>query len=406
MYNKIKLYFRFRKLEAKLKKAGKITDLSKSNDGFRKHVLIIDDKIPEYDKDSGSRRLTEIIKLLLKNGYGVYLLPNVKEYKYKADYAEYFRQLGVVVYEPAVTPQGKLITREGFIEQVAQKSDFAWLHRPNIFEKYYPVVKRFSPEIPVIFDMVDFHYLRMMREADLKNDPALVKDAEKNLKVELENCRKADKVIVISDKDKEALASHYPDTSKMEIIGNIHNHLPKTSEFKSFNDRRGLLFIGGFAHKPNEDAVLWLHNEIMPLVWKKNPDIRVAIVGSNPTDAVVAQQSERFSIVGYVEDVAPYFNDARIFVAPLRYGAGIKGKIGQSLEFSLPLVTTPVGAEGFDFGSYSNIIISDTADDLAEKIIGLYNNEQLWNEVSDASADVIEPFSLQTVERSILKALS
>lgn len=406
MYNSIKLYFRFRKLASKLKKAGRITNLSETGSGFKKHVLIVDDKIPEHDKDSGSRRLTEIIKLLVKNGYGVYLLPNVKEYKYKAEYAQYFRNLGVVVYEPAVTPEGRLVTREVFVELIADKLDFAWLHRPNIFEKYYPVVKKYRPDIPVIFDMVDFHYLRMKREAELKNDPSLIKEAEKNLKTEFENCSKADKVIVISDKDKEALANYYNDTAKMEIIGNIHNHIPKTKDFKSFDGREGLLFIGGFAHKPNEDAVLWLHNEIMPLVWEKQPDITVKIVGSNPTDAVKALHSDKFQIVGYVEDAEPYFNNARIFAAPLRYGAGIKGKIGQSLEYSLPLVTTPVGAEGFDFGTHAQAMTGMTAKELAEKIVALYNDEVLWNNVSDASAGIIEPFSLQSVERSILKALS
>lgn len=404
MYNAIKLWFKFSKLRKKLKKQGKVIDFTLPENG-RSYVLIVDDKVPEYDQDSGSRRLTEIVKLLIANGYGVCLLANVKEYKFRTQYVDYFRSLGAVVYEPAVSPKGKLVTKERFIETVAPQLSHAWLHRPNIFEKYYPIVRSFRPDIPVLFDMVDFHYLRMKREAELTNDPSKIKEAEKHLKQELDNCAKADKIIVISDRDKEALLKFYPDSSKMEVIGNIHDHLPKKADFPGFDKREGLLFIGGFAHKPNEDAVLFLHNEIMPLVWKELPEVKVTIVGSNPSDAVKALNSQRFYITGYVEDAEPYFKEARLFVAPLRYGAGIKGKIGQSMEYSLPLVTTQVGAEGFDFAGLEDAMIADSAEPFAQKIVSLYTDAQKWQQVSEASDKVIAPFSLEAVERSILKLL-
>jgi hypothetical protein len=404
MYKSIKLWFRYNLLRKKLCNQRNIIDYSIIEEG-KKYVLVVDDKMPEYNKDSGSRRLTEIMRLIVTNGYGVYLLADVKEYRFSKEYVSYFQNLGAIVYQPAISPKGDLITREKFIEIVAPQLSYAWLHRPNIFEKYYPVLKKHAPSVPVAFDMVDFHYLRIKREAELNYTPSKIEEAEKHLKQELSNCSKADKIIVISENDKAALLEFYPDKRKMEVIGNIHDHISPGNNFYNFKDRSGLLFIGGFAHKPNEDAVLFLHNDIMPLVWKQLPDVIVNIVGSNPSEAVKALNKPQFKIVGYVDDAGPYFVQSRLFVAPLRYGAGIKGKIGQSMEYSLPLVTTPIGAEGFDFSEVENIVIAETAQDFAQKIISLYTDEEKWNAVSAGAVKVIAPFSLKAVEASVLKLL-
>lgn len=404
MYNTVKIFFKHRLLQQKLAKQNLIIDFSlKERD--KKHVLIVDDKVPEFDKDSGSRRLTEIIKILIKNGYKVSLLANVKEYKFNTAYVGYFRDLGVNVYQPAISPNGKLVTKKMFLQTIVNDLSYVWLHRPGIFTKYHTLIKAINPNVPVVFDMVDFHYLRMKREAELTNDPAKFKIAREHLNEELNNCILADKVIVISEMDKEALLEFYDKKDKMVVIGNIHDHISKDVDFKTFKERKDLLFIGGFAHAPNEDAVLFLHDSVMPLVWEKHPDIKVNIVGSNPTHAVLNLNSEKFKIVGYVEDASVYFNSSRLFVALLRYGAGIKGKIGQSLEYSLPLVTTAVGAEGFDFYDFSDEMVAETPAALADRIVYLYENELLWNAISDAAAGFIAPYSLNTVEKQVLYML-
>lgn len=115
--------------------------------------------------------------------------------------------------------------------------------------------------------------------------------------------------------------------------------------------------------------------------------------------------SDRFKVLGYVEDISEYFNTSRVFVAPLRYGAGVKGKIGQSLEYGLPLVTTPIGAEGFDFKAQADHVIDTTAQGLANKILKLYQDETVWKEVSEASKEVLEPFSISHIEEQVLKVL-
>lgn len=400
MFKSIKLYFRLKFLAKKLRKENKQFDFI-GNLKYDSNVIIVDTKVPEFDKDSGSRRLTEIIKLLIANKIGVFLLADFKEYRFATNYVQYFKDLGVVVYEPSVNNSGKLITKNDFLKQVLPFANFAWLHRPEIFEKYYPIVKKNKPDLKIFFDMVDFHYIRFKRESELTANPDIMKNADKYLKLELDNCQKADKIIVISDVEKETLKDFYTEDSKIISIGNIHQYIENKNPV-SFEDRKDLLFIGGFDHKPNVDAVKYLSNEIMPLLWKSEPEISISIIGSNPPESILMLNSDKFKIIGFVKEVSPYFLNSRIFLAPLRYGAGIKGKIGQSLEFGLPLVTTSIGAEGFNFKENRNIIVGNTSQEIVENILLLYKNKEVWEKISSDSKKVIGPFSINTIENKIL----
>ncbi|MBD3862525.1 glycosyltransferase family 4 protein [Olleya marilimosa] len=370
-----------------------------------KNVLIIDEIIPEFNKDSGSRRLTEIIKLLLKNKVSVFLIADLKQYKYKSDYIKKFKDLGVNVYQPSIDQKGQLVTKEDFIKLITPKIDVAWLHRPTIFSKFQSLVKTANPNIKLVFDMVDFHYVRLLREYELNKDEALKAEAEKFLKIELENCKNADVVIAISTTDKELLKQHFNTNEKVVLISNIHQHIDKSDKFNSFEKRNDLLFVGSFRHDPNSDAVKYLKENIMPLVWKVIPDLKVNIIGSYITDDIEALASDRFKLLGFVDDLDAVINTTKLFVAPLRFGAGIKGKIGQSLEHSLPLVTTNVGAEGFDFGEQTNVMIANNAEAIAQKVIDLYTNKILWEEASNSCKTILEPFSLKVTENQVLQII-
>jgi len=406
MYKKIKVYFKNKNLESKLKKANKYWDYkTNATASSAKNVLIIDDKLPEYDKDSGSRRLHLIIEILLKNNVNVFLLADFKEYKFKDEYVNYYKKLGVIVYEPSLNLNNKLITKNDFIASIANEIDLVWLHRPLIFNKYFSVIKKYNSKVKIVFDMVDFHYIRMKREADLRNDKKILAEANKFLNIEIENCKKADQIIVISETDKTNLLPFYKEASKMIVIGNIHDVIKNNPDSLSFNERKELLFVGSFEHLPNIDALFYLKNEIMPLVWKNNPEIKVVVIGSKPTPEVLNLNDANFNVLGYVSDLSQYFNTSRLFVAPLRYGAGIKGKIGQSMEFKLPLITTEVGAEGFDFGTLKEPMVASNAEDFAQKINVLYHDEHLWNQISTNSEKVLEPFSSELLEKNIMSLM-
>jgi hypoxanthine phosphoribosyltransferase len=375
-------------------------------DFSNKNVLLIDEIVPEYNKDSGSRRLTTIIKLLLENKVTVFLMADYKQHKYKSDYLNYFKELGVIVYEPALDKSNKLITKNVFLKNIMPHISATWLHRPRVFSKYFKTIKALNSKTEIIFDMCDFHYLRLKREWEQKGDVALKIEAEKNLKQEIEICKKADKIIAITHEDLNAILPFYNVPEKFEVVSNIHQYVEKPSNFPTFELRNDLLFVGNFRHSPNEDALLYLHDKIMPLIWAKHPEVNVQIVGSYPTDKVKALHSERFIVHGFVDSIVDFFYNSKVFIAPLRYGAGIKGKIGQSLEYSLPVVTTKVGAEGFDFGPFKNQLIAETPEDLASKLIELYTNKNLWQEVSAYSETILQPFSTQVTEKNILRAIN
>lgn len=367
-------------------------------------VLIVDNHIPEFNRDSGSRRLFELIKLMLSNDMSVFLLADLKEYKYKSDYIETYRNQGVYVYEPFLDEHNTLITKARFIQKIAPSLRYAWLHRPTIFDKYYTAVKSANAKCKCIYDMVDFHYLRLIREYELNKKSNLKKDAEAFLSLEINNCKKADTVIAISENDKASLKAYFKEDNKIEVIGNVHQYIEKEDGFKPFDTRKQLLFLGGFKHLPNVDAVIYLKQEIMPLVWKNDPNIDVVIVGSYPPQEVLDLHSDKFIVKGFVEDVSEYFKHSKLFVAPLRYGAGVKGKIGQSFEWSLPVITTDVGIEGFDVSPFHDDMIGNTPEDFASKILKIYNDETLWNDISDHSKVILKPFSLQGID-TVLKSV-
>jgi len=400
MFTTLKLAFKYHFLKKKLRNSNTYFNLKNIN-YQNKNVLIIDSIIPEYNKDSGSRRLLEIIKLLLKNKVGVFLMADKKEYRYKKEYIKTYEDLGVIVYQPSIDSDNKLITKHIFIKTIAPNLHYAWLHRPDVFMKYHAIIKKTNKNCQLIYDMVDFHYLRLIRQWEQHKIKKFKIDAEKHLKMEVENCRKADQIILISENDKKYLRNYYNQESKMVVIGNVHKFLQKPKTFKTFTNRKQLLFVGGFKHLPNIDAVLFCHNEVMPLVWEQDPSIELIIVGSHPTPEILELHSGKIIIKGFVDDISKFFSDAKLFIAPLRYGAGIKGKIGQSFEHSLPVVTTEVGAEGFNFSPYSIDMIANSAEGLASNIIKLYEDEKLWNAISDHSDKIIAPFSISHIESQL-----
>src|SRR5690606_20446639 len=157
IYKDLRLKYKNHQLKVALTKAKKVLDVSKIPYA-NKNVLIIDAIIPEFDKDSGSRRLFKIINMLWSHGFGVFLIADKKEYTYNTYYVAHYRKLGVVVYEPSIDQRGAFVTKETFIEASLPKIDFAWLHRVDVFKTYSQLVFS-NNSIKLIYDMVDFHYL-------------------------------------------------------------------------------------------------------------------------------------------------------------------------------------------------------------------------------------------------------
>ena len=349
-----------------------------------KHILIIDHYAPTFDKDSGSVRMLNMLQILQKMDYKVSFWPD--DLTYDPRYTKTLQNLGIEIY------YGEL-SFEDFIREQGNNLDAVLMSRPATAKKYLQLVKKYS-NAQTIFDTVDLHFVREQRRMELE-----VQDW-KNLEFFL--AEEADSTLVVSPTEKEILAAeNFADN--VSVVSNIHSLEPCIN---SFEDRHGLMFIGGFAHPPNEEGIVWFIEYILPLIRKKIPDIHLTIVGSDATERLRAMESPTITVTGYVEDVSCYFSESRVFVSPLLHGAGVKGKIGQSFSYGLPVVTTSIGAEGMHLTDRHNALISDSETAFASKVIDLYTDKFLWQQISTNCRQVIrEQFSVDTIRAALEKVL-
>jgi glycosyltransferase involved in cell wall biosynthesis len=190
--------------------------------------------------------------------------------------------------------------------------------------------------------------------------------------------------------------------ARVRVLSNIHELLPGG---KPWAEREGLVFIGGFQHPPNTDAVLWYAREILPHVRRLLPGVKTTIVGADPPATVRALASDDLVITGYVPDVAPYFTGCRVSIAPLRYGAGVKGKVNLAMSYGLPVVATPASVEGMSLTPGEDVLVAETAEGFAEAICRLYNDPVLWEKLSAGGRDNIRTHFSRDVARAALEEL-
>ncbi len=349
-----------------------------------KHILVIDHRCPTFDRDSGSLRMLNMLQILQELGYTVAFWPD--DLAHDAKYTRKLQDLGIETF------YGDL-DFEAYIAEHGDKFDVVLLSRPVTAKKYLQLVKKYS-NAQTIFDTVDLHFVRERRRLEL--EVAQWKNLEFFLAEE------ADTTFVVSPTELEIL-SNERFSNKLAVISNIHSLEPCT---KSYSDREGLMFIGGFAHPPNEEGIIWFIDYILPVIRRQLPGIHLTIVGSDPSERLKAMASSQITVTGYVEDVSSYFNNCRVFVSPLRHGAGVKGKIGQSFSFGLPVVTTSIGAEGMQLIDGHNALISDSETEFARKVVDLYTDKFLWHRLSTNGRQVInEQFSADTVRVALAQAL-
>ena len=171
------------------------------------------------------------------------------------------------------------------------------------------------------------------------------------------------------------------------LLPNVHPSLSLPAEPEG---RSGLLFVGGYEHEPNVDAVQWFCAEVLPLIEATTGPLPVTLAGSRPTEVVRKLASASISIPGWVEDLSPLYERARVVIAPLRWGAGVKGKVGEAMAYGVPVVTTTIGAEGIAVRSGFDIEVANTPRAFADAVLGLLTNNQRWSAQSAAGQTTIE----------------
>lgn len=357
-----------------------------------KSILFIDDVIPAPDQDSGSNRLFQILNITQSLGYHVIFMPN--DGNKRGHYFDSMIEAGFeILYK---YPNRKKML--ALLPEILTHIDAIWLCKPHINQTFKSLFENNNRPL-WIYDTVDLHYLRTQREAHVGNNFELLQAAEQTKQLELSIARCADVTIAITKNELSVLRQE--NIKNVTVIPNIHKIITPSELPLSFEERSGILFIGGYLHSPNIDAAKWLIQHIMPQVWKTFPKIKVTLLGSNPPGEISSLESPMVSVPGYIHDVSPYFNSCRIFVAPLRFGAGMKGKIGQSLEHNLPIVSTTIGIEGMDLTDNYNILVADDTDNFAAKIIELYHSEELWKTIQRNSLMALNEFSVEKAQQNI-----
>lgn len=364
----------------------------------KKTILFIDTYVPLHDQESGSYRLFNIIKIFIKLDYFVIFMPD--NGFPQEPYTSELQNLGVeVLYSTHQQPSLK----EQMIKRL-ELINIAWVCRPDLCSKYINTIKK-NLKIKIIYDTVDLHFLRIKRQEELissedTSNPSLT-SWQKLREMELNMAKVAETTVVVTDVEKKILEDFH--MSNVIVVPNVHNQYQ--GKLPDFDHRTGLLFIGGYNHTPNVDAVIWLCKEIMPLIWQKQPKIRLTLLGSNPpTQVRDLARDHRIEVPGYIQEVEPYFLKSRVFIAPLRYGAGMKGKIGQSLSYGLPTVTTSIGAEGMGLTHEVDVLIANQPKDFAQAVLKVYDDCVFWSFLSLNSLKIIKKYSPEMVTL-ILKEL-
>jgi glycosyltransferase involved in cell wall biosynthesis len=240
--------------------------------------------------------------------------------------------------------------------------------------------------------------LREKREAELCGSDTLKIAARKTKKIEIGVMRKAHRTIVVSEAEYEMLRRLAPNISVSLV--SLPREIP--GRRKNFKDRRDIVFIGGYNHPPNIDAVQFFVSEIWPIVTEALPDAKFIVAGSNMPDSISQLSGKNIVVRGYVEDLGEIFDHCRLSVAPLRCGAGVKGKVVTSLSYGVPCVGTAIAIEGMGLVHGENILLADTVEDFANAVVEAYTSAKLWNKLSRNGLDVVrERFSVESVRSAL-----
>ncbi len=358
----------------------------------RRRLLFIDESVPAPDKDAGSNAAWQHMLGLQRLGYKVGFVP-ADNMACIQPYTGALQKRGIeCFYHPWQR------TLEEVLRHAPVPPDVVYIHRFSNARNYMGLVRRYAPRARVLFCVADLHFLRMEREAELARDPELAEAAARQKQEELALAAAADCCIVHSPAEADLLAQLMPE-ARVAVVPWAVTPNPTPLPFAR---RRGSAFIGSFAHPPNRDAVDWLGTEIRPLLG----DVEVSVHGSGDMSPVLHHDHGNIVLQGFAPVLAQALHQHRSAVAPLRYGAGIKGKVLDCLAHGLPCVMTPIAAEGLDLPPALRWLVARDAAELAEKLRRLETDEAWNTELSLLGLEYMrENFSPEAVTARLGEAL-
>jgi glycosyltransferase involved in cell wall biosynthesis len=337
--------------------------------GNRQTLLVVAPFVPDFDRHAGSLRFFTMLRILSRV-YRIIFLGGVAPGGER--YVAALTALGVEFHHVESTSLETLLPR---------------IEVGVLFEFYYAaegildVVRLVRGDLPIVVDSVDLHFVRQSRAIAYAEVPKVAeRQALDTRRRELGVYQRADAVVVVTESDKQALLDCLPH-SRIAVVPTIHQEVDGAA---GFHDRRpnSLLFVGGFAHGPNLDAALFFCREVLPLIRKSVPDVTLTIVGDAAPQEVRSLASDTVTVTGWVPDVKPYLDSHLVSIAPLRFGSGMKGKVGEAMANGVPVVVTNIAAEGMELTDGVTALIADSANEFADAVTRLLRDELLHHRLS------------------------
>ena len=364
--NNIKFYDKWKDVLATHPENGENVFTARDRSYGKTTVLVIDHYVPMYDKDAGSRMEYQYVKLLAEMGYNVKFIGD--NFVPHQPYTSVLEQLGIeVLYGNEYFHNWKQ-----WILDNADQFDVVFTSRPHITVKYIDLLKKYT-KARIIYNLCDLHYLREMRQYEVTGDESIRESAEATRIREFELIEKSDRVFSVSADEVKILSEFFPADKTVQcpifIFDEFVDVLPQRQ------DTKDLMFVGGFGHTPNVDAMKWFCSDVFPLIQREIPDMKLHIVGSKPPEEIKAFASESIIVEGFVSDekLLELYQTCRVDVIPLRYGAGVKGKSIEAMYNGIPIVTTSIGIEGLP-EIEKCITAYDDAENFAAEVVRVYKN--------------------------------
>ena len=370
-------------LQARERSRGKIT------------VLVIDHYVPHFDKDAGSRSTYQYLQLLVQSGFNVKFLGD-NFFKHEP-YTTLLQDMGVEVLHGTYYEgnwESWLRGQPGYI-------DIVYMMRPHIAERYVDIVNSLRPRPRTIYFGHDLHYLRLQRQLELQPDKKLAVDKVHWERKEYALFEKFDQIYYPSQIEVDEILARNPGLPVKAIP--LYAFDQFEDEPPEFSSREGLIFVGGFNHPPNSDGLVWFVNEVFPAVLESLPDLQLHIVGSNMPDKIRRLESRNIMVEGFLSDEAlgDLYRRIRMSVVPLRFGAGIKGKVLDAMQKGIPVITTSIGAEGIPHAG-TTLLVEDASADFANCIVESYGDLELLKQHSISGLETIaKHFSTDAVLKVI-----
>jgi len=345
------------------------------------NILYIDHHVPEYDKDAGSLMIFYSLSILSHMKNNVTFWPH--DLRKNEPYTGNLQQRGIeVMYGPE--------RFANFIRKRGKEFQLCIISRPHITTKFIDSIKKHAPQCKIAYQTMDLHHIRELRDAVLSEDRKKLVESELSKKTELDIVKKSDMTIVVSMTEANTLLKENPSID-CTIIPPMQITIDETSPYSK---RKDLLFLGGFQHEPNIDSLKNLVTDIFPKILEKIPDVTLYVIGSNPPQKIIdlCKDVQNVEFLGYVKNIDPYLDKCRLLLAPLRYGAGVKGKITQSMAHGLVTITTKIGSEGISNKNNEVLMIAKNNEEFIEKAVFTYNDKEIWTKISQNAKEHVEEF--------------